>query len=144
IAIAAIAALLGGSAAFGGNYALSALQGDEPRKVAEQTIETPDWTQVADRVSESVMSIQVGSNGRVQGLGSGALYDDQGHVITNNHVVAPADVPNGEIAVTMKNGATTEATIVGRDPSTDIAIIEREQVPDALEAMEQGDSTKLA
>ena len=103
-----MAALLGGALAFGGNYALSSLQNDEPRKVAEQTIETPDWTQVAEKTSNSVMSIQVGTRGQVQGLGSGALYDDQGHVITNNHVVAPADT-DGEIAVTMKNGETTEA-----------------------------------
>ncbi len=143
IAIAAIAALLGGGLAFGGNYAMSALQGEEPRKVAEQTIETPDWTQVAKNTSGSVMSIQVGTNGQVQGLGSGALYDDQGHVITNNHVVAPADTPGGEISVTMKNGETTKAEIVGRDPSTDIAIIKIEQVPDEVKPLTVGDSKKL-
>lgn len=143
IAIGLVAALLGGALAFGGNYALSALQQDEPRKVAEETIETPDWTQVAEKTSDSVMSIQVGTRGQVQGLGSGALYDDQGHVITNNHVVAPADTPDGEIAVTMKNGETTEAKIVGRDPSTDIAVIKLEQVPDGVKPLVIGDSKKL-
>ncbi|WP_169253199.1 trypsin-like peptidase domain-containing protein [Brevibacterium sp. 'Marine'] len=143
IAIGLVAALLGGALAFGGNYALSSLQHDEPRKVAEETIETPDWTQVAEKTSDSVMSIQVGTRGQVQGLGSGALYDDQGHVITNNHVVAPADTPDGEIAVTMKNGETTEAKIVGRDPSTDIAIIKLEQVPDGVKPLVIGDSKKL-
>ncbi|WP_166822077.1 S1C family serine protease [Brevibacterium limosum] len=143
VAIALVSALLGGALAFGGNYALSALQNDEPRKVAEQTIETPDWTQVAEKTSDSVMSIQVGTRGQVQGLGSGALYDDQGHVITNNHVVAPADTPDGEIAVTMKNGETTEAKIVGRDPSTDIAVIKLEQVPDSVKPLVIGDSKKL-
>ncbi|GAA1514141.1 trypsin-like peptidase domain-containing protein [Brevibacterium permense] len=143
IAIGLVAALLGGALAFGGNYALSALQNDEPRKVAEETIETPDWTQVAEKTSDSVMSIQVGTQGQVQGLGSGALYDDQGHVITNNHVVAPADTPDGEIAVTMKNGETTEAKIVGRDPSTDIAVIKLEQVPDGVKPLVIGDSKKL-
>ncbi|TGD32004.1 PDZ domain-containing protein [Brevibacterium sp. S22] len=143
VAIALVAALLGGALAFGGNYALSALQNDEPRKVAEETIETPDWTQVAEKTSDSVMSIQVGTRGQVQGLGSGALYDEQGHVITNNHVVAPADTPDGEIAVTMKNGETTEAKIVGRDPSTDIAVIKLEQVPDGVKPLVIGDSKKL-
>ena len=144
IAIGLVAALLGGALAFGGNYALSSLQEDEPRKVAEETIETPDWTQVAEKTSDSVMSIQVGTGGQVQGLGSGALYDDQGHVITNNHVVAPADTPDGEIAVTMKNGETTEAKIVGRDPSTDIAVIKLEQVPDGVKPLVIGDSKKLS
>lgn len=144
IAIALVAALLGGGAAFGGSYAVSALQGDEPRKVADQTIETPDWTEVAKQTSESVVSIQVGTSGQVQGLGSGSLYDDQGHVITNNHVVAPADTPAGEITVTMKNGETTKAEIVGRDPSTDIAIIKVEQVPDGMKPLPVGDSKKLS
>ncbi|MBR7559000.1 hypothetical protein KC218_20830, partial [Mycobacterium tuberculosis] len=74
IAIALIAALLGGGAAFGGSYAVSAMQeGTESRKVAEQTIETPDWTEVAKSASESVVSIQAAANGRVVALGSGSL-----------------------------------------------------------------------
>ena len=144
IAIAAIAALLGGGAAFGGSYAVNALGGDEPRKVASQTIETPDWTEVAKQTSKSVVSIQVGSNGQVQALGSGSIYDDQGHVITNNHVVAPADTPNGEINVTMKNGDTTKADIVGRDPSTDIAVIKLDQTPADADPLQVGDSKKLS
>lgn len=143
IAIAVIAALLGGALAFGGSYAVSAFGGDEPRKVADQTIETPDWTQVAKETSQSVVSIKVGSNGQVQGLGSGSIYDDQGHVITNNHVVAPADTPSGEIAVTMKSGETTKAEVVGRDPSTDIAVIKLEQVPDDVDPLPVGDSKEM-
>ncbi|SMY03172.1 putative serine protease PepD [Brevibacterium sp. 239c] len=143
IAIALIAALLGGGAAFGGSYAVSALGGDEPRKVAGQTIETPDWTEVAKQTSQSVVSIQVGTDGKVQALGSGSLYDDQGHVITNNHVVAPADTPSGEIAVTMKSGETMKAKIVGRDPSTDIAVIKLDQVPKDVDPLPVGDSKKM-
>ena len=144
IAIAVIAALLGGGAAFGGSYALTALGEDEPRKVANQTIETPDWTEVAKATSQSVVSIQVGTNGQVQALGSGSLYDDKGHVITNNHVVAPADTPTGEITVTMKNGDTTKADIVGRDPSTDIAVIKLDQAPADVDPLPVGDSKKLS
>ncbi|GAA1864182.1 hypothetical protein GCM10009813_26560 [Brevibacterium marinum] len=117
--------------------------GEEPRKVADQTIETPDWTEVAKKTSPAVVSIQVGANGQVQGLGSGAIYDDQGHVITNNHVVAPADTPNGEIGVTMKNGGTTKAEIVGRDPSTDIAVIKLDKVPDDVDPLPVGDSKEM-
>ncbi|MBE8146806.1 trypsin-like peptidase domain-containing protein [Brevibacterium casei] len=145
IAIALIAALLGGGAAFGGGYAVSAMQeGTESRKVAEQTIETPDWTEVAKSASESVVSIQAAANGRVVALGSGSLYDDQGHVITNNHVVAPSDTPGGELTVTMKNGATMKAEIVGRDPSTDIAIIKLDQVPEGVKPLPIGDSKALS
>ncbi|WP_231442802.1 trypsin-like peptidase domain-containing protein [Brevibacterium zhoupengii] len=143
IAIAAVAALLGGAAAFGGSYAVNAFGGEDSRKVADQTIETPDWTEVAKQTSQSVVSIQVGTNGQVQGLGSGSIYDDQGHVITNNHVVAPADTPSGEIAVTMKNGGTVKAEIVGRDPSTDIAVIKLDQVPKDAGPLPVGDSKEM-
>lgn len=145
IAIALIAALIGGGAAFGGSYAISAMQEDtESRKVADQTIETPDWTEVAKDASQSVVSIQAAANGRVVALGSGSLYDDQGHVITNNHVVAPSDTPGGELTVTMKSGATMKAEIVGRDPSTDIAIIKLDQVPEGVKPLPIGDSKALS
>ncbi|MFC9441559.1 MULTISPECIES: S1C family serine protease [unclassified Brevibacterium] len=143
IAIALIAALIGGGAAFGGSYAVNALQDDAPRKVAEQTIETPDWTQVAKQASEAVVSIQAGVGGRPVALGSGSLYDDQGHVITNNHVVAPSDTAGGELTVTMKSGAAMKASIVGRDPSTDIAIIKLDQVPQNVTPLPVGDSKAL-
>ncbi len=143
IAIAAIAALLGGAAAFGGSYALTSMQDQPNRQVAEQTIETPDWTAVAKKTSQSVVSIQAASEGQVVALGSGSVYDDQGHVVTNNHVVAPADTPSGEINVTMKNGASIRAEIVGRDPSTDIAIIKLEQMPDGVTPLPVGDSHAL-
>ncbi|GAA3829937.1 hypothetical protein KACC15558_07150 [Brevibacterium ammoniilyticum] len=145
IAIALIAALIGGGAAFGGSYAVTAMQDDtESRKVADQTIETPDWTEVAKTASEGVVSIQAAAGGRVVALGSGSLYDDQGRVITNNHVVAPSDTPGGELTVTMKNGSTMRAEIVGRDPSTDIAIIKLDQVPQGVKPLPVGDSKALS
>jgi serine protease Do len=59
-------------------------------------------------------------NGRL-GLssGSGWIYDDQGHVVTNHHVVANAQ----RIEVQLYNGELREATLVGSDPTTDIAVI---------------------
>jgi len=55
-----------------------------------------------------------------QGLGSGVILDaNQGYVITNNHVIANFDV----IRVTLSNGVTLDAKLVGADPLTDIAVI---------------------
>jgi serine protease DegS len=57
---------------------------------------------------------------RVQNaLGSGVIVDAVGHVVTNNHVIADADVINVQLA----DGRETRATIVGRDPDTDLAIL---------------------
>jgi serine protease Do len=51
--------------------------------------------------------------------GSGFIYDAQGHIITNNHVVDRAET----VRVTLWNDETVEAEIVGQDPQTDIAVI---------------------
>jgi serine peptidase DegS len=57
---------------------------------------------------------------RVQrALGSGVIFDDQGHVATNHHVIAEADT----IMVQLADGRVTQATIVGRDPDTDLAVL---------------------
>ncbi len=57
---------------------------------------------------------------RVQNaLGSGVIVDAAGHVVTNNHVIADADVINVQLA----DGRETRATVVGRDPDTDLAIL---------------------
>lgn len=58
---------------------------------------------------------------REEGLGSGFIIDlNQGYIMTNNHVVQDAD----EIQLKLHNGETHEAKIVGRDPNTDIAIVQ--------------------
>ncbi|HEX8204139.1 MAG TPA: trypsin-like peptidase domain-containing protein [Isosphaeraceae bacterium] len=55
----------------------------------------------------------------VEGTGSGFVYDDRGHILTNNHVVEGA----GKITVTFHDGETAQATVVGTDPESDVAVI---------------------
>ncbi|MBN2560574.1 MAG: trypsin-like peptidase domain-containing protein [Phycisphaerae bacterium] len=54
-----------------------------------------------------------------KGTGSGIIYDDKGHIITSNHVIAHAEV----IDVTLANGDVYRAEVVGTDPKTDLALI---------------------
>ncbi len=76
---------------------------------------------VADRVLPSVVSIDVtGTSAHVSG--SGFVYDDAGHVVTNNHVIEPA-VAGGEIKVALPDGREVSASIVGRSPSYDLAVL---------------------
>jgi S1-C subfamily serine protease len=57
-----------------------------------------------------------------EGSGSGFLYDAQGHIVTNFHVVENAE----ELAVTLADGRTFPGTIIGVDPSSDLAVIQIE------------------
>ncbi|GLQ19315.1 Do family serine endopeptidase [Algimonas porphyrae] len=70
-----------------------------------------------------------GRDGRVaRSLGSGFLIDDAGHIVTNNHVIDGADL----IEVNFPDGDTYEASLVGRDPATDLAVLKispREPIP---------------
>jgi S1-C subfamily serine protease len=54
-----------------------------------------------------------------EGTGSGFIYDDQGHIVTNYHVVENAE----ELSVTLADGETYPAESVGVDPSTDLAVL---------------------
>ena len=80
-----------------------------------------------------------GDGGQQQAQGSGFVYDEQGHVITNQHVVSGAE----SVEVTFWNGKTYDATVVGTDPSTDIAVLDVDAPASALEPLELGDSSQL-
>lgn len=60
--------------------------------------------------------------GGEEGTGTGFVLDDDGHIITNNHVVEPA-AGSGDISVTFNGGTVRKATIVGRDTGYDLAVI---------------------
>jgi serine protease DegQ len=73
-----------------------------------------------------------------QSLGSGVIVDaENGYVLTNYHVIARAD----EISVGLKDGRSLEATLIGSDPDTDLAVI---QIPaENLSALQLADSDEL-
>lgn len=56
---------------------------------------------------------------RQSGLGSGFIWDQEGHIVTNNHVVENAD----QITVTFADGSSAEAEMIGNDPDSDLAVI---------------------
>jgi putative serine protease PepD len=71
--------------------------------------------------------------------GSGWVYDDSNHVITNQHVVDGAT----SIKVTTSDGSSYDATVVGTDPSTDLAVIKVNAPAGKLQPLELGDSDAL-
>ena len=74
-------------------------------------------------------------------LGSGFVYDSEGHIITNNHVVAGG---NGDLDVTFLDGNVYNARLVGADPYADLAVLKVEGVPkDKLVPLPLGNSSSL-
>ena len=72
-----------------------------------------------------------------QGSGSGVIIRPDGYIVTNNHVVANAS----KVEVTLNNNRTFEATVVGTDPATDVALIKIDA--EGLPTVEFGDSDAL-
>ena len=134
-------AVLGGAVAVGAVAALGGLHGSTT--VTTETVATPTSEPVATgsplsineiyrRSAPGVVQITSTTRGTTtdlfgnefstppeQVLGSGFVIDKAGHVVTNYHVVRGAD----DIKVSFSNKDTVKATIVGTDPSTDIAVL---------------------
>ena len=105
-----------------------------------------------DAVAPSVVSIQVTSRAQAinipgfslpqdeaplqQGQGSGFIYDTEGHIVTNNHVVEFAD----QFEVTLYDNRTFSAQLIGTDPKTDLAVLRIEA--SGLPTLQMADSDK--
>jgi putative serine protease PepD len=77
--------------------------------------------------------------GTAQAQGSGFVYDSAGHIVTNDHVVDGAT----SVSVRLANGARYRATVVGADPSTDLAVIKINAPSSQLHPLTLADSSSL-
>jgi putative serine protease PepD len=78
-------------------------------------------TAAAAKISPSVVTIDVAGQGQ-QGNGSGVIIRNDGYIVTNDHVVSVA-ANGGTLTVITNDGQQAKATVVGRDPSDDLAVI---------------------
>ena len=76
---------------------------------------------------------------RAQSLGSGFIIDKTGYIITNNHVIDNAE----KIMVILFDDTSFEATVVGKDPKTDVALLKIDPKNTKLKAVKFGDSNEL-
>ncbi len=109
--------------------------------VLQADVSSPNWAATAASVSPSVVSITV-TSGQGGGQGSGVIFDTKGHILTNNHVVTGAG-QGSQLTVTLNDKRTYDATVVGTDPSTDLAVIKLTDAPNDLKAIALGDATIL-
>jgi len=149
-AILVAAALVGGAAGIGGAAAVGssfvAAPTSQSAGPSSITVNNPDsvnaTTAIATKVLPSVVTISA-SSGSSGGTGSGVILSDDGYVLTNTHVVT-LDGATGDprLSVTTSDGRVYAATIVGTDPTYDLAVI---KLTDAsgLTPIEFTDSSKL-
>ncbi|MFF4473951.1 S1C family serine protease [Streptomyces sp. NPDC001599] len=98
---------------------------------------------VAAKALPSTVTIQAeGSNGE-GGTGTGFVFDKEGHILTNNHVVAEA-VDGGKLSATFPDGKKYDAEVVGHAQGYDVAVIKLENAPSDLNPLPLGDSDKVA
>ena len=132
IAGAAIAAVLGAGAGVGSYAYLADGQNASPLNVTSAAPPSPAQNgtvaAAAAKIEPSLVTIAVRSSGG-GGIGSGVVLDKDGHILTNNHVVAGAG-DQGTIMVTFHSGATATAKVVGTSEPNDLAVIKVDGVKD--------------
>ena len=120
--------------------------GYEPSTVGEETplpvTRELSLIQIFERSEEGVVQVNVHRTSDVlgvNGVGSGFVFDKNGHIITNEHVVENSD----KVTVTFLDGRSYNAEIVGVDAATDIAVIKVNADPSLLKPLHIGDSSNL-
>ena len=142
-----LAGLLGGGVAVGANQLLDDGAAGAGQAGQSNTVVVNDKdsvnavTAAAVKASPSVVTIEVAASGST-GTGSGIILDNDGHILTNTHVVTlGGTAADPDVEVQTSDGRVLSATVVGTDPVSDLAVIKvdaRDLTPAAL-----GDSEKL-
>jgi putative serine protease PepD len=96
-------------------------------QVSTKNIDEGGIQAVAAKVLPSTVKISFTSNAG-SGSGSGIIISADGKILTNNHVVEEAADGGGTLTVSFNEGKRAKATIIGRDPATDVAVIQAEGV----------------
>ena len=99
----------------------------ESPEPAASTTESLSVSEIYEQTYKSVVEITTaldqpsppGGEQQARGQGSGFVFDAEGHIVTNHHVVEGAET----VSVRFWDGSTYDATVVGSDPSTDLAVI---------------------
>ncbi|MCX5196348.1 trypsin-like peptidase domain-containing protein [Streptomyces sp. NBC_00249] len=91
----------------------------------------------------SVVTIEASAGDGEGGTGTGFVYDQEGHILTNNHVVASA-ANGGKLSATFSDGKKYDAEVVGRAQGYDVAVLKLKNPPSGLKPLALGDSDKVA
>ena len=120
------------------NYEISSLRDEIKMLRLGNASQNLMLTQIYNQTKRSVVLISI-PTALGRGTGSGFVYDTEGRIITNNHVVEGAE----NIQVTFIDGTIVRATLVGRDPYVDLAVIDVDVAEDRLRPVKLGNSSEL-
>jgi putative serine protease PepD len=133
----------------GGSTATSTVTAVVPAQPAATTQTTSTLTALYDKAAPGVVDIRVTSSspdngfgqpgGQSSAEGSGFVVDTSGDIVTNQHVVDGAT----SVTVRFSNGKTAKATVVGTDPSTDIAVVKVNVAASQLHPLAFGSSSSV-
>ncbi|MGW2826332.1 S1C family serine protease [Streptomyces sp. NPDC001443] len=98
---------------------------------------------VASKALPSTVTIEAESTNGEGGTGTGFVFDTQGHIVTNNHVVADA-VDGGKLTATFPDGKKYNAEVVGHAQGYDVAVIKLKNAPSDLKPLTLGNSDDVA
>jgi len=121
VLVALVAGVLGGAIGSGISRGSSASNGGSSTSANPSDSNTCDAVRVADRVLPSVVTISVESADG-SGVGTGEIIRSSGYILTNNHVISAA-ATSGTISVLYSSGTSARATLIGRNPQGDLAVL---------------------
>lgn len=151
VAAVLVAALVAGGVGGGIGYSLAK---NDDNSTDSTTVSAPSSSGEVKRASGTVANVAAGAlpstvtieaqstNGE-GGTGTGFVFDKQGHILTNNHVVADA-VDGGKLTATFPSGKKYDAEVVGHAQGYDVAVIKLKNAPSDLKPLVLGDSDKVA
>ncbi|MYV56986.1 trypsin-like peptidase domain-containing protein [Streptomyces sp. SID3212] len=151
VAAMAVVALVAGGLGGGLGYQIAKNDDDGAGSTTVSAADAPkDFARAADTVAAvagkslpSVVTIEAKGGDGEGGTGTGFIYDKQGHILTNNHVVASA-AEGGDLTATFSNGKKYTAEVVGRAEGYDVAVVKLKNAPSGLNPLPLADSDAVA
>lgn len=119
--------------------ALDSIDNEVMTTINKVVIEEGDLPALYETINPGVVAIRALTE-EGGGLGTGFVWDEYGHIVTNYHVVQSAT----DLEVDFPSGFKTRAEVLGLDPDTDLAVIEIDQLPSELTVLTLGQNQDLA
>lgn len=151
LSLAIVAAACGGDSGESSATATATIASPTPQMVDPPDDKDPLYApDVVEELTPSVVHILseaaaldvFGQVTPTRGVGTGFIIDEEGHIVTNNHVITvDGDQPAQQITVTLSDGRQFQARIVGRDPPNDLAVLQIDA--DGLTPVQLGSSDAL-